>query len=162
MARPGDSQMVTSSGPGAMMDLPTYSVIIGGLDDWIGVAVEIHEPRLIEKLRRLPDVPANVRLFAPPAEEEGPGGNKLAGVTAWQFPEWFLTKEAIERGETRSAPADPPQAARWPALSGRGQEMARRGPGTIRSRLSERPYRRYRLVLFRPSAQPGVSPATLD
>ena len=28
------SQIITTFGPGAMVDLPHHSVIVGGLDDW--------------------------------------------------------------------------------------------------------------------------------
>ena len=30
------SQIVTTFGPGAMVDLPDYAVIVGGLDNWSG------------------------------------------------------------------------------------------------------------------------------
>ena len=47
------SQLVTTFGPGAMMDLPNYSIIIGGLDHWDGGRGGdlISEPRLVAKLR---------------------------------------------------------------------------------------------------------------
>ncbi len=44
------SQVITTFGPGSMIDLPNYSVIVGGLETWEGVRDEIHEPRLVEKL----------------------------------------------------------------------------------------------------------------
>ena len=44
------SQVVTTFGPGSMIDLPDHSVIVGGLDHWEGSAREIDEPRLVEKL----------------------------------------------------------------------------------------------------------------
>ena len=30
------SQVITTFGPGAMLDLPNYSVLVGGLDYWTG------------------------------------------------------------------------------------------------------------------------------
>ena len=57
------SQVVTTFGPGSLVDLPTQSVIVGGLDHWDGVSEEVHEPRLVEKLKRLLGQPA-LKLFS--------------------------------------------------------------------------------------------------
>lgn len=45
------SQVVTTFGPGAMVDLSDYSILISGLDQWTGVNEEIIEPRLLLKLK---------------------------------------------------------------------------------------------------------------
>lgn len=90
------SQVVTTFGPGSLLDLPTQSVIVGGLDHWLGVGEEIHEQRLVEKLKRLLGLPT-LRLFAPPPDNEDPTAART-GITAWQFPEWFITQDA-ERSE---------------------------------------------------------------
>jgi hypothetical protein len=65
------SQVVMTFGPGSLLDLPRHSVLIGGLEDWSGVNEEIHEPRLVEKLKRLLNLPA-LRLFSPPARRRRP------------------------------------------------------------------------------------------
>ena len=52
-----------------MLDLPKHSVLVAGLDHWLRAGEEIVEPRLIEKLKRLLDVPA-LRLLRAAA---GPG-----------------------------------------------------------------------------------------
>lgn len=95
------SQVVTTFGPGSLVDLPDYSVLIGGLDHWRGLGEAIHEPRLVEKLETLLDLPM-LRLHAPPPDPDDP---KLptTGITAWQFPEWFITQdvEAGSRGFER-------------------------------------------------------------
>ena len=65
------SQVVMTFGPGSLLDLPTHSVIVGGLDHWSGVTEVVHEPRLIEKLRRLLNMPA-LKLFSPPPDNEDP------------------------------------------------------------------------------------------
>ena len=44
------SQLITTFGPGAMLDLPSYSVLIGELDYWFPLGDEIAEPRLAAKL----------------------------------------------------------------------------------------------------------------
>jgi hypothetical protein len=90
------SQVVTTFGPGSLLDLPKHSVIVGGLDHWAGMGEEIHEPRLVEKLKRLLEMPA-LKLYAPPPDSEDPAAPPT-GITAWQFPEWFITQD-VERGD---------------------------------------------------------------
>jgi len=36
------SQLITTFGPGAMMDLPNYSVLIAGLDYWLLILLDGH------------------------------------------------------------------------------------------------------------------------
>jgi len=93
------SQLITTFGPGAMMDLPNYSVLIAGLDHWFPLGEEIAEPRLTEKLCRLLDVPS-LQLRIPPPDPEDPMAPPT-GITAWQFPEWFVTQDVnIAGGQT--------------------------------------------------------------
>jgi hypothetical protein len=94
------SQVVTTFGPGSLLDLPTHSVIVGGLDHWAGVGEEVHEPRLVEKVKRLLNLPT-LKLFSPPPDNEDPTAPRT-GITAWQFPEWFVTQD-VQRGERGSA-----------------------------------------------------------
>jgi len=90
------SQVVTTFGPGSLVDLPVQSVIVGGLDHWSGVSEEVHETRLIEKLKRLLNLPA-LKLFSPPPDNEDPTAPRT-GITAWLFPEWFITQD-VEKGK---------------------------------------------------------------
>ena len=85
------SQVVTTFGPGSLVDLPTQSAIVGGLEHWFAVSEEVHEPRLIEKLKRLLNVPV-LKLFSPPPDNEDPTAPRT-GITVWQFPEWFITQD---------------------------------------------------------------------
>lgn len=85
------SQVITTFGPGAMLDLPNYSVLVGGLDYWTGQGDQISEPRLIAKLQALLDLPS-LRLYAPPPDQEDPMAPQT-GISAWQFPEWFITQD---------------------------------------------------------------------
>src|SRR5215213_5032204 len=96
------SQVVTTFGPGALLDLHEQSVIVGGLDHWSGVGEEVHEPRLAEKLKRLLSLPS-LKLYSPPPDNEDPTAPKT-GITAWLFPEWFITQDVQRSGEgtTRS------------------------------------------------------------
>lgn len=105
------SQIITTFGPGAMLDLPNYSVLIAGLDYWTKSGEEILEPRLVEKLQRLLEVPS-LRLYSPPPDPDDPQAPRT-GIDAWQFPEWFITQE-IE-------PADPKSPSRSRMLVHRKQ-----------------------------------------
>lgn len=96
------SQVITTFGPGAMVDLPTHAVIVGGLETWgdpdrLGFQA-IREERLLAKLRRLLGNPG-LRLFAPPMALDEAGAPHT-GMTAWQFPEWFVSE--------LDEPQDPP------------------------------------------------------
>ena len=80
------SQLITSFGPGSMLDLPDHSALVGGLDSWSTGGDEIIEPRLVDKLKDLFE-PAlkNLKLFSPPPDNDDPTAPQT-GITAWQFP----------------------------------------------------------------------------
>lgn len=86
-------QVITTYGPGALIDLPRHSAIVGGLETWpkISELEEIHEPRLARKLQIMTDVAAP-RLFEPPPDTSNPGETPR-GIGAWRFPEWFVVQE---------------------------------------------------------------------
>ena len=86
------SQLITTYGPGAMIDLPDYSVIVSGLQDWSHLRREkIDEPRLAAKLRQLLDLPS-LELWTPPRHEEN--ARQIAPVGARIFPTWFIVKDS--------------------------------------------------------------------
>lgn len=89
------SQIITTFGPGAMVDLPNHSVLIGGLDFWSPGGDEVIEPRLAAKLATILGVPS-IQLFTPPPDQEDPTAPQT-GITAFQFPEWFITQD-VEPG----------------------------------------------------------------
>ena len=93
------SQLITTYGPGAMIDLPDHSIIVSGLQDWSHLRREkVDEPRLAAKLRRLLDLPS-LELWTPPRHEEN--ARQAAPVGARIFPIWFIVKDA------RPSPRDP-------------------------------------------------------
>jgi hypothetical protein len=92
------SQIITTFGPGAMLDLPKHSVLVAGLDHWQGMGDEIIEPRLIEKLTNLLDVPS-LKLYAPPPDQDDPTAPPT-GIYAWQFPEWFIVQDVDSTDST--------------------------------------------------------------
>jgi len=89
------SQVVTTWGPGSLLDLPRHSVIVGGLDSWPDVKdlEEVVEPRLTGKLQLMTGI-ASPRLYAPPADSSDPAVPKI-GIGVWRFPEWFVVQEEL-------------------------------------------------------------------
>jgi hypothetical protein len=87
------SQAITTWGPGALIDLPRHSGIVGGLETWpkVDVLDEIADPRLTRKISQLTSVPAP-RLYAPPAASTAPQ-EPTRGIGVWRFPEWMLVQE---------------------------------------------------------------------
>ena len=96
------SQLIMSFGPGALVDLPESSVIMGGLEQWqydreIEEHCWISESRLTSKLeewlkgRGIPYA-APLRLKTPPPKMEGRNGQSFGRVDAFIFPEWFVAK----------------------------------------------------------------------
>ena len=94
------SQAVTTWGPGALIDLPRHSGIVGGLDTWPKTSdlEEIVELRLARKLQLMTGV-CTPRLYAPPADSDDPR-DPARGIGVWRFPEWFVVQE--EGGENSS------------------------------------------------------------
>jgi hypothetical protein len=86
-------QVITTYGPGALIDLPRHSAIVGGLETWPKPheLEEIVEPRLSEKLAIMTGVAAP-KLYAPPPEPTDPRDTAL-GIGAWRFPEWFVVQD---------------------------------------------------------------------
>lgn len=86
-------QVISTYGPGALIDLPRHSAIVGGLESWGPVSrlSEIVEPRLTAKLQQITGVPAP-RLYTPPVDSNDPHA-PASGITAWRFPEWFVVQD---------------------------------------------------------------------
>ncbi len=84
------SQLVTTFGPGSMVDLPGHSVIIAGLEHWRGDRVEVHEERLVAWLKDRLDVD-ELTIEEPPVESPDPTA-PVSGVSAFLFPTWFVAQ----------------------------------------------------------------------
>jgi hypothetical protein len=93
------SQMVTTYGPGAMVDLVDRAVVIGGLEHW-GYGregfVTLDDPRLRRSLiPRLKALDPQLDLapegyFRLPPECDGRDADTRVGVRALEFPRWFV------------------------------------------------------------------------
>jgi hypothetical protein len=91
------SQVLTTYGPGSLIDFPNDAILMGGIDTW-GDPIkdqfqEIFEDRLLATLRQALSVPG-LRLFSPPTDTGEEHGFRK-GITAYQFPEWFVVQTPI-------------------------------------------------------------------
>ncbi len=100
------SQVITTYGPGALVDLPKHSVIVAGLDTWRPKKLRlIVEPRLTEKIRRMAGGPPP-QLFSPPPDRTGAlgGTGAPAGhIGVRRFPEWFVVQRPPDRSTESGA-----------------------------------------------------------
>lgn len=94
-ARP--SSLLYTYGPGSIMDLPQFTIMATGLDDWDKIwsrrdgIPEIHAPRLRDTVRRLlksRDVQLRPFPWQPKKSSFTPEGSDL-GVPARVFPQWL-------------------------------------------------------------------------
>ncbi|MEB3123878.1 MAG: DUF1998 domain-containing protein [Snowella sp.] len=82
------SQLLTTFGAGAMVDLPKHSVVIAGLHYWKGDRQAIREDRLRNKVAQLLQCD-DIKFYTPPRESQDYQGQS-AGIDAFIFPRWFL------------------------------------------------------------------------
>ncbi len=96
------SQVVTTFGPGAMVDLLDHAVLVGGTDYWrydkgAPTTGFIAEPRLYDAVARRLDakgVKLNVggAFRLPPAGDDS-APNPYVGISVIEFPAWFICQE---------------------------------------------------------------------
>jgi hypothetical protein len=84
------SQIITTFGPGAMVDLPDHSVLIGGLDHWSGNRRRIMEERLEARVCEQLGL-EQVAMYAPPVDVDNEDGPRV-GITSFTFPAWFVAQ----------------------------------------------------------------------
>ena len=123
------SQVISTFGPGAMVDLPTRSVVIGGLEQWDmkggGFAI-LSEPRLQERLEKLLkdrnrlDQNKSLSLRTPPITEVTPNGEPR-GISSAIFPAWFVCEEVDVVG-TGPAGFRRRRLVRWRDLDATGRK----------------------------------------
>lgn len=97
------SSLVGTFGPGAMLDLPTRSVLVGGLERWDmrqGAFKPVEEPRLAKMIERTLkatgrlDEGISLSLRTPPLANEV-YGQEPPGVTVTVFPTWFVCEAEV-------------------------------------------------------------------
>ena len=87
------TQMVMSFGPGSMIDMPTQSVMVAGLEHWRYTLEEqavalIQEPRLLKRLCERFGI-SDLTLRRPPRAFDDAAKYESC-VGAWRFPCWFV------------------------------------------------------------------------
>lgn len=91
------SSLLYTYGPGAIMDLPQFTIMPAGLDDWDRIwrrrngIPQIHAPRLRDVVRmmlRSPDLQLRPHPWQPKKSNFSNEGNDL-GVPARVFPQWL-------------------------------------------------------------------------
>lgn len=86
------SQFITTFGPGSIVDLPDYSVIIGGIDKWdsfdVSKSKTIEENRLKKKLniKQIKAIPLS-------------GSNEFGTIPAYRFPEYHVCPRCRKIGK---------------------------------------------------------------
>lgn len=88
------SQFITTFGPGAIVDLPDYSVIMGGIDKWdsfdVSKAKTIEEPRIRRKLRI-----SQIKSIPIPQKEK----KEFGTIPAYRFPEYHVCPKCRKLGK---------------------------------------------------------------
>src|SRR5688500_13433406 len=86
------SQLIYTYGIGSIVDLPSLSVIVMGLDDWPTNTPVLSEPRLLNAVRH--HLPTVSELRAPPHTSGDPSSpfdaTALYGVPVAVFPRWLV------------------------------------------------------------------------
>lgn len=97
------NQLISTFGPGAMVDLPDKSVIIAGLHGWSYRPDQlciINEPRLAAKVGRLFNRPTIELRSPPPAEElQFRQGKIQPAIKGYIFPHWFIVQYTQETAQ---------------------------------------------------------------
>jgi hypothetical protein len=121
------SQVVSTFGPGAMVDLPTRSVVVGGLDLWEmrgSSFTTIPEPRLTQRLEQVLKQQGRLAesktltLRTPPVSDSKPG-QLPSYILAPVFPAYFVC-EQVETRTVAGKATRRRRLARWQDLDPRG------------------------------------------
>ena len=91
------SQLLSTYGPGALVDLPDDAVIVSSIDNWhydLNAVPVVDEPRLAAKLERRFSPGKTPALRLPPVQESDIAPK--TGVRAFVFPNWFVVQNPIK------------------------------------------------------------------
>ena len=91
------SQMITTFGPGAMVDLVDQAVVVGGLDFWSYDArgmKQVADPRLrdalAERFQAVGRELSDEHSFREPPAGDDRDPSRASGVQVLEFPQWFV------------------------------------------------------------------------
>jgi hypothetical protein len=122
------SQLISTFGPGAMIDLPTRSVVVGGLEQWDmkgNAFTTLAEPRLTMRLEQILkeqgrlNSAAHLSLRTPPISANARDGIPN-GVAAPVFPTWFIC-EQVETNASVVITTRRRRLVRWQDLDSKGR-----------------------------------------
>lgn len=118
-ARP--SHLVTTSGTGAVVDLPGMSVIVRGIDSWgLERAEVIREPRLLQQVQAALGPQVRALRSAPWSPQDNDDPWTRTGVPVSPFPRWMRCPRCRRLG-----PLDPPGQFELVHTSGRRPDLAK-------------------------------------
>ena len=101
------SQVITTYGPGALIDLPRDSAIVAGVDGWTHPLERLDEPRVQRILSRMTGV-VHPELYVPPTPDPAKYWLKFPkGIDAYRFPEWFVAQSSEAGGDDDPSPDRP-------------------------------------------------------
>ena len=101
------SQVITTYGPGALIDLPRDSAVVAGIDGWGAALERIDEPRVRRTLGRMTGV-ANPELRVPPTPDPNEFWHPTPkGIDAYRFPGWFVVQDAPGAAAASGSPKRP-------------------------------------------------------
>jgi len=147
------SQIITTFGPGAIVDLQTLSIIVAGIDDWyLPDAILVREPRLERAL--------GVKKFYSPPPAEGDYPFKQGTVPSYIFPRYQYCPTCRTLSEFKGRSTQDLEynertqelLCKVPGCRGRGQGRGRRNANTVPAQfivacpaghLNDFPWRRY-------------------
>ena len=170
-ARP--SQLMTTAGVGAVVDLPGMSVIVRGLDAWGTDGLPISEPRLLAQVQQaLPGDGITSLRAAPcdPTTADDPYSH--VGVPVTTFPRWLrcpachqlLPIDGVDQLELHHRYGRRPDLAKWvhrhcprQTVSGQAESVH---PCSLRRRLCERAPRRVPLRRLCPQDRSATVPGS--
>ena len=119
-ARP--SQLMTTAGVGAVVDLPGMSVIVRGLDAWGAGGMSVSEPRLLEQVRAaLPGAGITSLRTSPYDPSTASDPFSTTGVPVTTFPRWLrcpachqlLPIDGVDQLELHHRWGRRPDLAKW-------------------------------------------------
>ncbi len=128
-ARPGgqirQSQVVTTFGPGAMVDLVDQAVLVGGLDFWSFDARKgfeiIEEPRLRDAIAKHYPELSRENAFRDPPVGDDREPSRASGIQVLEFPQWFVCQNPKCRALVKSGPGLEPKRQRYVHQCDRGK-----------------------------------------
>ena len=88
------SQVITTYGPGALIDLPRDSAVMAGIDRWGSSLERLDEPRVQQALARMTGVHSPDLRIPPTPDPAEFWSTSPKGIDAYRFPEWFVVQEA--------------------------------------------------------------------